>query len=78
MREESVDSLVLLAENVVQTLVHLVAVFLHEALHSLLVQALVECGVLRVHINLAIVEAEALDRLLVKDDIKRDLVACAL
>ena len=75
VREQLIDTFWLLLEDVVEALVHLVAVLLDEALYSLLVQSLVEGGVLRVHVDLAVGELETLDRLLVEDDVEGDLLA---
>ena len=75
VREQLIDTFRLLLEDVVEALVHLVAVLLDEALDGLLVQSLVQGGVLRVHVDLAVGELETLDRLLVEDDVKGDLLA---
>ena len=75
VREQLIDTFRLLLEDVVEALVHLVAVLLDEALDGLLVQSLVQGGVLRVHVDLAVGELETLDRLLVEDDVEGDLLA---
>ena len=75
VREQLIDTFGLLLEDVVEALVHLVAVLLDEALDGLLVQSLVQGGVLRVHVDLAVGELETLDGLLVEDDVEGDLLA---
>ena len=69
VREQLIDTFGLLLEDVVEALVHLVAVLLDEALDGLLVQSLVQGGVLRVHVDLAVGELETFDGLLVEDDV---------
>ena len=73
--EQLVDAFGLLLQDIVEALVHLVSVLLDEPLHGLLVQSLVQGGVLGVDVDLAVGELEALDRLLVEDDVEGDFLA---
>ena len=73
MREQLVDTFLLLLKNVVEALVHLVAILLDEALNSCLVKSLVERWVLCINIDLSIGELKTLDRLLIEDYVKWDL-----
>ena len=74
MWEQLVYTILLLPKDVVQALVHLIPVLLDEPLHSLLMQPLVQRWVLSVDKDLAVGEGQALYRLLVEDDVQRDLL----
>ena len=73
--EQLIDTFRLLLQDIVEALVHLVSVLLDEPLHGLLVQSLVQGGVLCVHVDFAVGELEAFHRLLVKDDVEGDFLA---
>ena len=75
MGEQLVYTVLLLPKDVVQALVHLIPVLLDEPLHSLLMQPLVQRRVLSVDEDLSIGKGQALHRLLVEDDVQRDLLA---
>ena len=73
VRKQLIDAFLLLLENVVKALVHLIAVLLDEALDCLLMETLVQCWVFGVHVNFAIRELETLYWFLVEYNVERDL-----
>ena len=75
MGEQLVYAILLLPKDVVQALVHLIPIFLDEPLHGLLMQPLVQRWVFSVDKDLAVGEGQTFHRLLVEDDVQRDLLA---
>ena len=75
MGEQLVYAILLLPKDVVQALVHLIPVLLNEPLHGLLMQPLIQRRVFSVDKDLAVGKGQALDRLLVKYDVQRYLLA---
>ena len=75
MGEQLVYAILLLPKDVVQALVHLISVLLNEPLYGLLMQPLVQRRVFSVDKDLAVGEGQTFHRLLVEDNVQRDLLA---
>ena len=74
MREKFVNSILLFIKDISEALIYAFSILLYKALDSCLMKSLICRWVLCVHIDLAVCELEALGRLLVKHNVKRDLL----
>jgi len=54
---------------------YLVSIFVHVALDGLAMQVLIQIWVLRIHIDLTVLELKACWRLLVEDDLQGNLLS---